>query len=293
VAFRLKPHARLSAEVRRLLDRELRLAARSLRRAGSPRRDRAIHEVRRHVKKARAVLRLFRAPLGQRGRRANRRLRTISRMLAPITNGEAIIETFERASRQAPRRLPPESVAAVRAGLVHHELRVDEQAKCDRVVEDARSLLEAERRRLRGWRAPVPGFAAIAPGLARTYGDARRAQRLIGRRFTPDRGHRWRRRVKDHWYEMRLLEGRCGRALAVDRRRLEALDDRLGEYDDCVILEQVLRDGAFVSRPTGVRALAAVRRYRAQLEREARRLGRDIYRQPPRQAVNRLRRLWR
>ena len=93
MAYRLKRRRPLATELHRILEHQLQLAIADLPEAGSPRANERIHQARRRVKKTRALLRLFARALGQEGRNANRRLRTISRMLAPIANGESIFDT--------------------------------------------------------------------------------------------------------------------------------------------------------------------------------------------------------
>jgi hypothetical protein len=90
-----------------------------------------------------------------------------------------------------------------------------------------------------------------------------------------------------------LLEGRCGDALALDERRLEALDGYLGECHNCAILREVLTADSTLNRSDAARCLRAVRSYERQLRRYARRLGTAIYRETPKDFVKRVRRLWR
>ena len=293
MAYRLKPGRPLAGEMRRLLDRQLCLAISQLRQTGNPRADDEIHAARRHVKKARAVIRLFEATLGKDGRAANERLRTVSRMLAPIADGEAVVDTLARVTRRYPRALAPETRRVIRAALIHRETRIDEQARRDRVVETARALLRSERRRLPAWPGDEDGFHVITAGLKRTYRAARARARATARDFTAENCHAWRRRVKDQWYHLRLLERRGGRALSADRRALEALDGWLGEYQTAVVLEGVLASSEIAPEGALARCAGAVRRYRRTLGRDAGRLGRRLYREKPGQFVARVHAEWR
>jgi hypothetical protein len=103
---------------------------------------------------------------------------------------------------------------------------------------------------------------------------------------------RWRQRAKAHWLQVRLLTGRCGGGLALDERRLEALDGYLGDCRNCAILRQILISDSLLDRTDAALGLRAVRRYERELRRCARRLGTAIYDETPRHFVKRVERLW-
>jgi CHAD domain-containing protein len=293
MAFSLSRRRLLSTELRRNIDRQLALAAARLREPGTPDADDGIHEARRHIKKTRAVLRLFAPVLGKEGRAANRRLRTVGRLLGPIADGESVVETLERLHRQYARTLPRGARAAVRRDLQRHEDRIDRQAREAHVITTALTLLRQERRHWRRWRGTDDRFRMVAGGLRTTFTAAREGQRESSSRFDGESTHAWRRRVKDQWYQIRLLQRRCGTALAADRRRLEVLDGCLGEIQNASVLLQVLRTNGALSASDRQRYRSVIERYQWDLHRRALRLGRQVYQEKPGHYVHRIRRLWR
>jgi hypothetical protein len=98
--------------------------------------------------------------------------------------------------------------------------------------------------------------------------------------------------VKNHWFHIRLLEGRCGDRLLADQRRLEALDGILGEYHNLVLLHHVLVSDRLVSPAAIVPCLRAVSRYQRVLRQQAQSLGARIYSEKPHGFVRRIKHLW-
>src|SRR5687767_14417933 len=156
MAYRFKPGRPIGSEVQRITEKQLELALAAMQGVGSPVRDKSTHRARRHVKKVRALVRLFQPSLGDSCRPATRRL------LAPIADGEAVVDTIVRIRRKYPDEFPRPTFEAVHAGLMQLEFRADRKARFDRVLETATRLLSLEQKRIRLWRLNASGFRAVA-----------------------------------------------------------------------------------------------------------------------------------
>jgi hypothetical protein len=220
-------------------------------------------------------------------------LRRVSRLLAPVADGQGVIETLNELARRYRGALPRDAVDAIRSHLVARERRIDSEAQAAHVLESATATLRAEGKRVKRWRLRAEGFRAIAPGLKESVRRARDAMLEAWRHPSPAQFHAWRRHVKNHWFHVRLLEARCGRRLMRDQRRLEALDGVLGEYHNLVLLRDVLLTDRSLSRPGFAECLRVIARYQRALRLHAQLLGARIYGEKPRRFVRRVRHLWR
>jgi hypothetical protein len=280
-------------EVRRIAARQLEYAIDGLTATGDVAQDGTVHGARRHIKKVRALTRLVRPAMGARYRGVNHRLRAANRLLAPIADAQASVATLTRVTARDSRALPADAVATLRDWLMRRESIAYEEGALSDVFETVAAVLRAERDAVPDWRLSETGFRAIAGGLERTV---RASRRTMARAIASSRSqdyHRWRQRVKDHWLQIRLIQARCGDGLALDERRLDALDGYLGECHNCAILREVLASGATLDRSDAARCLRAVRRYERAVRRHARRLGTAIYSETVSDFLTRVRRLWR
>jgi CHAD domain-containing protein len=292
VGYRLHAGEPIQGEVRRIAERQFAQAIEGLRAVGDPESDEVVHTARRHIKKIRALLRLVRPALGDQYDSVNRRLRAVSRVLAPVADGQAIVETLARLAERHRGELPADTLAAVHARLVRREAAADEEAALNDVLGTAAALLRAERDAVSRWTLRETGFRAIAPGLERSAQDGRDAMARALSRFSSARYHAWRQRVKDQWLQVRLLQSRCGGALALHERHLEELDGCLGESHNCAILRDVLTSDAALARDDAALCLRLVRHYERELRAKARELGEQVHAETPRRFVKRVRRLW-
>ena len=292
MAFSLSPDRRVSSELRRIMLHQLEAATTELTSIGDPESDEAIHDARRRVKKVRAVIRLIRPDLDKAFRVVDKDLQDVSRLLAPIADGQGVIATLDELGRRHRKQVPTRVVASIRAGLIQLGAQTDRQASRDHVLQTSVATLLDERRRVKHWQLRTDGFHTLAPGLEANFRQAREAMLAAQSRPTVNRYLKWRGFVKNHWFHVRLLESHCGHRLAADERRLEALDGVLGEYHNLALLREVLVHHGYVSRAETARCLRAISGYQRLLRQHAQPLGATIYRETPRGFVRRVKHLW-
>ena len=137
-------------------------------------------------------------------------------------------------------------------------------------------------------RSEIPdGFATIGKGLERTYRAGRRAFHRAIVSHSPTDLHTLRRRVKDHWYQVRLLSGAAPDLLDPYAETIKDLSDFLGEHHDLI----VLRDSLDRARFANLLDLAEQRRI--ELESKSLALATLVFAEEPRQWRNRIRAYWR
>jgi hypothetical protein len=293
MGFRLRVDEPIADEIKRVVARQFDRAVTELRRIGDPGSDAAIHRARRRVKKIRAVIRLVRPALGETFPPLNKRLHQTIDLLAPVADGQGVVEAVDRLAQKYRDDFAEPALTSFRAGLVERELRADRRARVDRVLQRASATLRRERARIKRWRLKGAGFRPIAEGIEESCRRSRRAMLLTLRHPTAQNFHLWRRRVKDHWFQVRLIQARCGNRLRGYQRRLEALDDSLGEYHNFALLREIITADTSVPRQETARRLRVIRRYSGELRRQAQAQGARIYTEKPRDFVRRVRALWR
>ncbi|MGC4082225.1 MAG: CHAD domain-containing protein [Vicinamibacterales bacterium] len=294
VSYCLKPGHPVARDIRLIITRQLTRALPELDATGARVHDHAIHEARRHLKKTMAVLRLVKPVLGHEYGDALTRMKVASRMLAPIADAEALVDSVDALGRHGTwTQLDRATIRAIRSWVLARERRVDRKATVDDVLEKVKHLLTVEQRQVDSWTFRSRGFASIAPGLERSMRRATRAMERAAAHPTCVTYHVWRRRVKDLWFQVRLIERRCGYGLSGERRRLEALDDLLGQCHNLSLLQDALVTDPPVSRDALARCLRSIRGRRTVLRRRALAAGRRLFSEKPRLFVRRVETLWK
>jgi CHAD domain-containing protein len=288
MAYRLKRRRSLARELSRVVAKEFDLAIDQLTddSAGGD----AVHEARKSVKKIRAVLRLLQKDLGKIYRVQNERLRTVAHQLAPLRDTDVMADTLK-----AVRAHNPKSITAGIFSSVDRALAARRRATVSRLhpqrllARAARVLKKSARRTSRGVRRAA-GSAIIEKGAAHAYRRARKAMICVEQTPEDVLFHVWRRRVKDHWYHMRLLESihRTARARARELRQLETW---LGDDHNLTQLRvTILKARAcFGRKRTTTAVVGSIDDYQAVLRNRALELGQRMFAHKPgvfRESIN-------
>ena len=290
--YRLEPGEPVPEGMKRIAREELESAAELLAGADAPSRDEAIHEARKSLKKVRAVLRLLRPEVDAIFPLENRRLRDTGRRLSDLRDATVLIETFDDLRERYRDELGRRSLASIRRELVAARQK-QEHAGVARTIGRARAGIRAAAGRSRRWPLRATGFAALAPGLKKTFGKAKRAMKDARRQGRPEDFHEWRKRAKDHWYHVRLLRDLAAGSMAAYEQRLHDLETWLGDDHNLVLLGDHLRAcGEARCRPAElVCCFGLIRRRQQELRRRSLAVGKEIYGERPREYVERIGRL--
>jgi CHAD domain-containing protein len=294
VAYRLESNERVPQGIKRIVNEEIDAAVRQLSGQSAPARDEAIHEARKNVKKIRGVLRLMQPEMGEIYPLENALFRDIGRHLSQFRDAGAIIETFDALRKKYRADWNGRSLAPVRRRLVARKAQAEKQANIEEVLSSMAAALSLSLARINGWPLSQDGFPAIAPGLTATFRRGQKAMARARKHPRPENYHEWRKRVKDHWYHTRLLQGLWNREIEEYEKNLKELETALGEGHNLVVLrEAVLAESASYGQNPDIRLLErAIEKYRQQLQDEALELGKRIYEEKPGRFTRRIQRLW-
>jgi CHAD domain-containing protein len=230
----LRRHEGVRKGMARLGRRLARFALQHIEQPDDDDRTEDIHQVRVQCKRLRALLRLLK-PVTDEGliARENARLRDAARALSEFRDAYVAGETLKRVFEDSsPRRMRD---AAVLLGVKRDRKPKGnlETALVD-FARDVRQVM-AELRKL-----PIAarGWAALAPGLQRSYQRARKSFqkcRKHGGGYHGDAFHEWRKHVKDMTYQLEFLDNLGPGDVKRQRKDFRRLGTLLGDDHDYVV----------------------------------------------------------
>jgi CHAD domain-containing protein len=244
--------------------------------------DEIVHEARTHCKKLRALIRLVR-PVFPDYRKENVALRDAAAGLSPARDAAVSLHALAGLKRSFGERLAPKSWSFIRKSLNQHCESVAAEDTVNEQLETFRSIMKETARRARRWKIKDDGFSAIAGGLSATYKNARDA--MAEGRGDPSAAnlHEWRKRVKDHWYQARLLQSIWPAVMLPHQEAVGELAQLLGDHHDLEILETTFANAPdlFGKRKEVLALLGLIEWQRALWETDAFRLGHKLFALPP------------
>jgi CHAD domain-containing protein len=195
----------------------------------------AVHEVRKALKRWRALLRLLGRPLGEQADQMRMEARELMRAIAGARDAQSALDALGDL-RKAEVPFSETSTETIRARLT--EMRDAAEAKSfTKTMRDRLSrYLDYATLSLERWPLKAIDFDTVTDGLTSTY---RRARQLVPDGWTDAEAehlHDLRRRVVEHRHQMDLVEPlwpRLGKVWAEEAQRLR---NQLGACQDLAVL---------------------------------------------------------
>jgi CHAD domain-containing protein len=293
-AYRLLPREPVAAGLKRVVTAQVDDAIAHLRGEGGTEPAEAVHEARKDVKKIRSALRLVRDEVGDDvWRRENEHYREAARTLSSFRDAEILVEALdglgERFGPSARGRFD-----ALRNQLEEENRAAYDDGSVERAMAEAAAKLAAGRARIETLPLEGDGWDLIAPGLHRTYRRGRKRLRAVEEEASVTNLHELRKRVKDLWYQLRLIRDADKQMLGSLADHAHDLSDHLGDDHDLALLREEVqrRRDAFASLGDQRHLLQEIDQRRGELQFAAISLGERIYTEKPKRFTKRIQRRW-
>jgi CHAD domain-containing protein len=294
-AYRFLPGEPVSAAVKRAVGARVDDAVAQLRgEAGSDPAE-SVHEARKDIKKIRSALRLVRDALGDdEWRRENHHYRDCARQLSGFRDAEVLVESLDGLGE----RFGPET--GERSERLRRELQLENRAahedgSIERAMAASAAELEAGRVRIDVLPIDGDGWELIGPGLHRSYRRGRKRLGGVEEEASVTNLHELRKRVKDLWYQLRLIRDADTHMLGALAEHAHDLSDHLGDDHDLALLREEVqrRRDAFTSPADQRHLLQEIDQRRGELQFAAISLGDRIYADKPKKFTARLSKRYR
>jgi len=195
----------------------------------------AVHEVRKALKRWRALMRLLARPLGEQADQMRAEARELMRAIAGARDAQSALDALADL-RKADMPFSSTSTETIRARLTEMRDAAGATSFTKTLRERLSRYLDYATLSLERWPLKAIDFETITDGLTSTY---RRARQLVPDNWTEAEAehlHDLRRRVVEHRHQMDLIEPlwpRLGKVWAEEAQRLR---NRLGACQDLAVL---------------------------------------------------------
>jgi len=254
----------------------------------------AIHEARKDVKKIRSALRLVRDAIGDDvWRRENDHYRDVARQLGSFRDSEILVEALDGLAERFGSTAEGRS-ESLRRRLEEENRTAHDDGSVERAMAGAAAELAAGRSRIGGLPLEGDGWKLLSPGLHRSYRRGRKRLLAVEEEASVTNLHELRKRVKDLWYQLRLIRDADRELIGSLADHAHDLSDHLGDDHDLALLrEQVQRRRDAFASPVDQRHLIEeIDQRRGELQFAAISLGDRIYAEKPKRFAKRLERRW-
>ena len=294
MSFCLQADESVEAGIKRIVNEELGQAVKEIDNR-KLKRSEAIHEVRKHCKKIRGVLKLVRPQFEETYQLENAWFRDTAKGLAELRDTEAIIETYDSLLDQFSDQIDRRAFAPIRRALTLRQKKIIESVDLNQTLKKLRARLGTAARRESNWKLRIEEFEGIEGGLLATYRQARKTMVLAYEEPTAANFHEWRKQAKYHDFHMRLLRGLWKPVMRSVSKETDDLSDLLGDDHNLYVLHKtLLKSPKQYGKKRDIQVLLGlIDRRSAELRVEANTVGTRIFAEKPNAFGRRFRGYWK
>ena len=300
VSFELKEKEFLTKAAKRCLKEEADAALHFLKEAQKSKKtseqDDLIHEIRKSLKKVRAVLRLIRSEIGEAVyKNENTLIRDAGRKISKIRDSHVLVETLVGLGKEN------KEIKRVKAykNIHDHLLRSRNAARHEiflnpDVLKSVCSAICEFKVRVEKWKLPRNNWGSIQTNVRDIYKAGRKALKAAMKDPSVEKLHELRKQVKYLRHILEVFEPVWPALLKNVEKETHRLADLLGEDHDLAILKQTVLDQV-KECDLGPQSRVLSRQIepkRKALETKAISLAKRVYTDRPKEFVNQLKSYW-
>jgi CHAD domain-containing protein len=280
--FRLTQDESIPRGLRRIARAEIDAAVENLRVKTPAKRDAAVHEARKSLKKLRSLLRMISPVLGDSIRKENAALRNLGRSLSQMRDAAAMLETVNLIGKKYKGEPAARDLAELRSLFVKRRADARTSSETVSTAEQGIATLRGLRRRLNNWNLTAD-VHSMAPGVRKIYRRGRTALSKAEKNPNPENLHELRKRVKDYWYQVRLLESIWPDQGSSREKELRDVQEWLGEAHNLAVLREETTTGGLT---------ALINDYERELREKSLVAAASLYEKKPREHTREIATLW-
>lgn len=251
----------------------------------------AVHDIRKRLKKIRALARLVRDEMGEENyKNINIFYRDFGRELSEIRDLTAHLETIEALRQNYGDQLYAKFFNSLTKEIETHRDKLEKELNEQNFFSEyiPRQLRLAQKKMVT-WPVEEEDIKIILPSIKRVYKRGRKAMLKAKEEPSPGIYHEWRKRVKYLWYQLRLLEDLWPNFFDAWQDEVHQLADYLGNDHDLMVLKlKIEKNELEIPEKQQELLLAIIKKTSENLRNQALEIGHLIYAEKPKLFKNRM-----
>lgn len=251
----------------------------------------AIHDIRKRLKKLRALSRLVRDELGQENYKSiNIYFRDLGKEISDFRDLTAHLETIEMLQERFGKHLYVNFFRTFTSQIEEERKEMEEKLRSQNFFSDHLvNKLEKAKEELTSWPVDSNNINIILPSIERVYTRGQKALHKAYKDPEKEIFHEWRKRVKYLWYQTLLLQDTWPKFFDTMEAEIHQLADLLGNDHDLMVLkEKILAGGFKLDEAHQALIIAIINEHSNFLRSAARIKGELIYAETPKDFKKRI-----